>query len=149
MFRTHVLAIALLGILSPLNPELAVNANTILQDRPYSPIEALRSARAIFIRTKSAFFKPATLEDELLKRDEFLYWDMSITRVESDADLIIEVDRMPFTTHFVYSVLDPRSNKVVAAGKVDSIGGTVEHKIANSFIKKLMRVRSALPSSKT
>jgi hypothetical protein len=110
---------------------------------PVSPAEALRSARSIFIKTKSVYFKPATLENALLKRDEFLEWDLAITRVESDADLIIEVDRKLFTSKFVFSVIDRRTERVVAAGKVDSIGGTVEGKISDSFVKKMRLARSA------
>jgi hypothetical protein len=108
-----------------------------------SSLEALRSARTIFIKSKSVYFKASTLEDELLKREEFLLWGLSITRDESDADLIIEVGRKIFTTHFVYSVIDVRTSHVVAAGKVDSIGGTVEGKISKSFMKKLRTIRSS------
>jgi hypothetical protein len=107
-----------------------------------SSLEALRSARTIFIKSKSVYFKASTLEDELLKREEFLLWDLSITRDESDADLIIEVGRKLFTTHFIYSVIDVRTSHVVAAGKVDSIGGTVEGKISKRFMKKLTAIRS-------
>jgi hypothetical protein len=112
-----------------------------------SSLDALRSARTIFIRSKSVYFKASALEDELLKRDEFLLWGLNITRDESDADLIIEVGRKLFTTHFVYSVIDVRTSHVVAAGKVDSIGGTVEGKISKSFMKKLRAIRG--PTSVT
>lgn len=111
-----------------------------------SPTEALRSAQSIFIHTKSVYFKPATLENALLKKDEFQQWGLIITREKADADLIIEVDRKLFTTSFVYSVIDPRNKRVLASGRVNSIGGTVEGKISDSFIKRLRQVRSP-PSS--
>lgn len=120
------------------------NAGMISQsDVPNSsPTEVLRSARTIFIRTKSVYFKPVTLENALLKKDEFQQWNLAITREQTDADLIIEVDRKLFTTSFVYSVIDPRNKRVLASGKVNSIGGTVEGKISDSFIKRMRQVRS-------
>lgn len=119
------------------------NAKKIYQNEAVhsSPIDVLRSAQTIFIRTKSVYFKPATLENALLKRDEFQQWSLAITREEADADLIIEVDRKLFTTKFIYSVLDPRTNRVVASGKVNSIGGTVEGKVSDSFIKRMRQAR--------
>ncbi|HYY59075.1 MAG TPA: hypothetical protein VE842_17225 [Pyrinomonadaceae bacterium] len=107
--------------------------------------DILRSARTIFIRTETIFFKPATLENALLKRAEFQAWGLAISRVEWDADLIIEVDRKLFTTRFVYSVIDRRTSMVVASGKISSIGGTVEGKISDSFIKRMRQVRASPP----
>ena len=115
------------------------------QARP-SPNEVLRSAQTIFIRSKSVYFKPTTLENSLLQQEEFQQWGLVITREESDADLIIEVGRKVFTTSFIYSVIDPKNKRVVASGRVNSIGGTVEGKITSSFMKKLRSVR-ATPAS--
>ncbi len=110
-----------------------------------SPNEVLRSAQTIFIRSKSGYFKPATLENSLLQREEFQQWGIAISREQADADLIIEVDRKLFTTSFIYSVLDPKTKRVVASGRVNSIGGTVEGKICDSFIKKMKQVRPFPP----
>lgn len=106
-----------------------------------NPNDILRSAQTIFIRTKSVYFKPAALEQKLLERDEIQQWGFVISREESDADLIIEVDRKLFTSHFVYSVIDPKAGRVLLAGNINSIGGTVEGKIADGFVKRLKRVR--------
>lgn len=111
-----------------------------------SPGDMLRSARTIFIRSKSVYFKASTLENSLLQQDEFQQWGLVITRDEADADLIIEVGRKAFTTSFIYSVIDPRNKRVVASGRVNSIGGTVEGKITDSFMKKLRAARQ-LPAS--
>jgi hypothetical protein len=113
-----------------------------------SPNDALRAAQTIFIRSKSVYFKASTLENSLLQRDEFQQWGLVITREESDADLIIEVGRKVFTTSFIYSVIDPRNKRVVASGRVNSIGGTVEGKITDSFMKKLRSVRQPPVSAK-
>jgi hypothetical protein len=108
---------------------------------PANSVNPLRSARSIFIRTKSVYFKPETLENSLLEQDEFQQWGLSVTRIEAEADLVIEVGRKVFTTSFIYSVIEPRSQKVVASGRVNSIGGTVEGKIRHSLMKKLRAAR--------
>ncbi|HEV2881643.1 MAG TPA: hypothetical protein VGX24_10235 [Pyrinomonadaceae bacterium] len=104
--------------------------------------ETLRAAQTIFIRTKSVYFKPAALEQSLLDRDEVQYWGLVISRDETDADLIIEVDRKLFTNRFVYSVLDPRTNRVLLSGKIGSLGGTVEDQIASGFVKRMRPFRA-------
>jgi hypothetical protein len=102
-----------------------------------SPDQVLRSAHTIFIRTKSVYFKPSTLEHALLQHDELRQWGLAVTRNEAEADLVIEVGRKIFTTSFVYSVIDPKRQIVVASGRVNSIGGTVEGKITHSLMQKL------------
>jgi hypothetical protein len=103
--------------------------------------EILRSAHSIFIATESGYFNPATLENELLKRPEFEEWGLVITRNADQADLMIEVDRKLFTTSFVYSVIERRTTRVLDSGRVNSIGGTVEGKICESFIKRMKQIR--------
>jgi hypothetical protein len=107
-----------------------------------TPAETLRTAQTIFIRTKSVYFKPAALEQKLLDRDEVQYWGLVVSRDETDADLIIEVDRKLFTNRFVYSVLDPRTNRVLLSGKIGSLGGTVEEQIASGFVKRIRPYRA-------
>lgn len=112
-----------------------------------SPTGVLRSARTIFIRSKSVYFKPSTLENSLLQQDEFRQWGLAVTREEAGADLVIEVGRKLFTTSFIYSVIDPTTRTVLAGGRVNSIGGTVEGKITHSFMKKLRAARLQPPGS--
>ncbi|MCA1555518.1 MAG: hypothetical protein LC747_02395 [Acidobacteria bacterium] len=107
----------------------------------------LRSAQTIFIRTKSVYFKPAALEQALLDRSEVQQWGLIISREETDADLIIEVDRKLFTNKFVYSVIDPRTNRVLISGKIGSLGGSVEGQIANGFAKRMQPFRLFNPSA--
>ena len=112
-----------------------------------SPAGVLRSARTIFIRSKSVYFNPSTLENSLLQQEEFRQWGLAVTREEAGADLVIEVGRKVFTTSFIYSVIDPTTRVVVAGGRVNSLGGTVEGKITHSFIKKLRAARQQPPGS--
>ena len=137
----------LIASLCFVTPMTLVSAGTYPQNQPQSetarpsPNDVLRKAQTIFIRSKSVYFKATTLENSLLQQEDFQEWGLVITREESDADLIIEVGRKLFTSSFIYSVLDPRNKRVVASGRVNSIGGTVEGKITSSFMKKLRSVR--------
>jgi hypothetical protein len=105
------------------------------------PAIILRNAKLIYIRKQSIYFKAPELENELRKRPEFQRWGLAITRNETDADLIIEVGRKVFTTRFIYTVIDPRTNIVVTTGKLSSLGGTLSTKIAKRFIEQMQRVR--------
>ena len=127
--------------------EPAQSGATAKPARP-DPYDALRNARTIFIRSKSVYFKAESLEQALVNRDEFQDWELVVSRDEADADLVIEVARKLFTNRFVYNVIDPRGNRVLMGGRIGSLGGTVEGQIADSFIKKLRRVRAGgRPSS--
>jgi hypothetical protein len=131
----------------PANPAEAAVAETKLAQvsdsavrSPIDPVTILRNAKLLYIRKESVFFQPSELENELLKRPEFQRWGLLITRTEMDADLIIEVSRKVFT-RFVYSVIDRRTNTVVASGKLSSLGGTLSTKIAKRVIENMKRVR--------
>lgn len=104
------------------------------------PATILRQAKLIYVRKKTIYFEPSEFENELRKRPEFQRWGLAITRNEVDADLIIEVGRKVFT-RYVYIVIDPRTNIVVASGKLSSLGGTLTTKIAKRFIEQMQRVR--------
>jgi hypothetical protein len=135
---------------TPANPasaaEVAAAENKVAQvsdpavTYPTDPVTILRTAKLIYIRKESAFFKPSELENELLKRPEFQRWGLLITRTELDADLIIEVSRKVFT-RFVYTIIDRRTNTVVASGKLSSLGGTLSTKVAKRVIENMKRVR--------
>jgi hypothetical protein len=106
------------------------------------PYDALRKARTVFVRSKSVYFNPRSLEQALVNRDEFQDWRLVVTRDEADADLVVEVSRKVFTNRFVYNVIDPRTGRVLLGGRIGSLGGTVEGQIADSFVRKLRRVRA-------
>jgi phenylacetate-coenzyme A ligase PaaK-like adenylate-forming protein len=133
----RVLSVIAVAVLFVVVPAASSVASAQSGGTSPSPDQVLRSARAIFIRTKSVYFNPSTLEHALLQHDELRQWGLAVTRDESEADLVIEVRRKLFTTSFVYSVIDPKRQTVVASGRVNSIGGTVEGKITHSLMQKL------------
>src|SRR5436853_1218061 len=102
-----------------------------------NPSEALRGARTIFIMSRSGYFHADDLAGELAKRALFQQTGIAITKDRNEADLVIDVDRAVFTTEFPYSLIDRRTNTVVAAGRVNSLFGTVAGKIANELMRKL------------
>ena len=147
-FRYLCILLCVSGYITAAVPFVNAKESLQVEVARSSPNDVLRSAQTIFIRTKSVYFKPAALEQALLDRDEFQQWGFVISREESDAELIIEVDRKLFTNRFVYSVIDPKTKRVLLAGKIGSLGGTVEGQIANGFIKRLRRVRPLVSDAK-
>ena len=98
------------------------------------------AARRVFVRSKSLLVHGAVVEDKLLKRAEFKQLGFVITREESDADLVLEL-RHDLLTKYVFSVVDPKTQTVLASGKVSSLGGTVAGKVAKRFVKDMARTR--------
>lgn len=104
--------------------------------------DSLRSARTIFIMSRSGYFNPDELADKLMRKPEFAQMGLSVTKDRSAADLVIEVDRLPFSTRFPYVIVDPGNRTVVASGQVTSLFGTATAKIANEFTKQLKAARA-------
>ena len=78
--------------------------------------------------------RAAVVEDKLLKRPEFKQLGLSITRDESDADIILEL-RHDLLTMYVFTVVEVKTQTVIAGGKLSSLGGTVADKVAKRFVK--------------
>ena len=111
--------------------------------RATDPATILRTARTIFVHSKTIYVKDAEVENALRKRPEFRAWGLVITRDEGQADLVIEVERKLFTKRFVFSVIEPRALVVVTSGKARSIifGDTIAHKVAEKFVNRMAIVR--------
>lgn len=106
-----------------------------------SPNDILRSARVLFVRSRSGFFEGEVFEREILKRSEKEKLELFITRDESQAELIVEVYRKKFSTRFVFSVIEPKTRLVVTSDKSSSLGGDIEPDLANLLIKKFKAAR--------
>lgn len=136
--RTALLASALL-----LTIAFSTSGQTPTQDRkaPPNPNSILASAKVIFVKSTSVLVGKEVIETKLRKRSEFQALGLVITRDELEADLILEVRHDVFTK-YVYTAIDPRTQIVVASGKLSSLGGTVAGKVAKRFMKELMRARA-------
>jgi mono/diheme cytochrome c family protein len=109
---------------------------------PNRSSDSLRTARTIFIMSRSGFFNPDELADKLMRKPEFSQMGLSVTKDRSAADLVIEVDRIPFSTRFPYVIVDPGNRTVVGSGQVTSLFGTATGKIATEFMKQLKAARA-------
>ncbi len=129
-----------------LNDKPAVTSKKIITEhtRPTDPFDALRNGKLIFVKSSSLLVGVSVIEEKLLRRPEFQQLGLMITRDESAADIILEVHHDRFTK-YVYNAVDPRQNLMVAGGKLSSLGGTVASKVAERFLKQVIRVRQSKP----
>lgn len=107
---------------------------------PPNPLDALRTAKLIYVKSSSLLVGVPVIEDKLQKRREFQQMGLMVTRDPLAADIILEVHHDLFTK-YVYTAIDPKTDIVVAAGKLSSLGGTVAGKVAERFMKQILRAR--------
>lgn len=136
--KTHRLVVLAAGLLFTLG---FCSGPAFAQDPQLNPTASLRSAKTIFVRSSSLLVGEAVIESKLRKRSEFQKLGLAITRDPAEADLILELKHDLFTM-YVYTVIDTRTNIVVASGKLSSLGGTVAGKVAKRFMKQMMKARS-------
>jgi hypothetical protein len=118
--------------------EKQVAVATVVPD----PIGILRTAKIIHVTSTSLLVRATVVEEKLQKRSEFQQLGLVITRDEHAADLILEL-RHDLFTMYVFTVIDPKTQLVVASGKLSSLGGTVAGKVAERFMKRLVQARLA------
>jgi hypothetical protein len=103
------------------------------------PAEIMRRARFVYVDSDSEFVSAHEVEDSLRKRKEFRAWGMVVTRRRSEADLVIEITRKSFSRRFTFTVVDPRTDEVVASGKMRSVlfGKKIPNKVAEQFANRV------------
>jgi hypothetical protein len=111
----------------------------VARARVTDPATILRRARFVYVSSDSAFVNAHEVEDSLLKRKEFKAWGMVVTRNISEADLVIEITRKSFSRRFTFTVVDPRTNEVIASGKMRSVlfGKKIPNKVAEQFANRV------------
>ena len=115
-------------------------------DQPVLPATALTNdqllaqAKTIFVKTNSYFVKKEQLERGLIQRKELNELGLHVIEDESQADLVLTVQRAPFQNNFPFTFVDRVSGIVVMGGTVNSFFGTVSGKIASKFADRLREV---------
>lgn len=115
----------------------AVQSHPTLPDNK----ELVTRARSFYIDSDTFYMKREALQSSLLGQAEFKAWDLQITGHRDLADMVVRVQRIPFSNHFTYTVTDQPTDTVVMAGKVDSLAGTVYGQIAHEIVQKMKRMR--------
>ena len=112
--------------------------------RETDPARLLVGSRTLYVTSRSTLFKPVQLVNELRKRRELTDWNLSLVDERGVADLILEVDHVPLTWEFNYSVKHQRTGVIVSAGKVYAWGGGDGAPLmAGRVVEKLTRVRAS------
>ncbi|MEW6129554.1 MAG: hypothetical protein AB1757_21115 [Acidobacteriota bacterium] len=101
------------------------------------PRVLLASAKTVYVNSQSAFVKNKAMISALNDHKELRQYGLGVTDSMSSADLVLSIDRQPFTIEYSFTVIHVRTRIVVASGHVNSLFGTVPGKIANSFAKQL------------
>ena len=120
-------------------PIVIARTQTVPQPPP-NPLDALRSGKLIYVKSSSLLVGVSVIEEKLQRRPEFQLMGLMVTRDFESADIVLELHHDLFTK-YVYTAFDPKSNVVVASGKLSSLGGTVAGKVAERFLKQMLRGR--------
>jgi hypothetical protein len=102
--------------------------------------EIARAVRFVYVRSHSALVTAEDIENKLRRHRDFQRLGLIVTRQEMDANLILEV-RRSVLTKFVFTAIQPETLILVASGKLSSLGGTVDGKVASLFMKQLVTAR--------
>jgi hypothetical protein len=119
------------------SPNATAQSVVATRERPSRSVEP----RRVFVRSNSLLVRGAVVEDKLLKRPEFRELNFVITRDQSDADVILEL-RHDLLTKYVFTVVDVKTQTVIAGGKLSSLGGTVAGKVAKRFVKEMTKANA-------
>lgn len=128
--------------LSPAGPGSVVVRET-------DPAKLLVSSRTLYITSSSSMFKSVQLLNELRKRQEFTDWKLSFVDEREVADLILQVEHVPLTWEFPFSIKHQRTGVVIAVGKVYAWGGGDGALLmASRVVERLTKLRAAVRPEK-
>lgn len=96
--------------------------NTQLETK-LNPKALLRNASTISVKSHSVYFDSGTLENALRKNSKFEKLGFTLIKSDTEADIVIEVERVLFTPVFTFRAIDRKTKIIVATGKATSIIG--------------------------
>ena len=113
--------------------------------RETDPAKLVAASRTLYITSRSNIFTSVQLVNELRKRHELTDWNLSLVDESEVADLILEVEHVPATWEFDFSVRHQRTGVVVTAGKVYAWGGGDGAPLmASRVVERLTRLRASV-----
>lgn len=104
--------------------------------------QMLRSAKTIYIHSKTAFLTVDTLDRALTLQRDWPKLGITIVQDQRVADLLINIDRPLFTYVHTFVLVDKRTSVVLSSGKVTAFDGTIASDgIAKQIIKTFLAAR--------
>ena len=104
--------------------------------------DALLNAKTVAIEKSSLNPSRQGLEKALFKRKQWQKYNLTLVRYKQDADIYIEIGRVPFSwlSHrYVFRLYDRRSGTIITAGETTSWGSLAEN-LAREITQKMKTI---------
>jgi S1-C subfamily serine protease len=113
------------------------------------PKEILRSAKTVYLNSKTMFLTVDTLDRTLVMQKEWAKLGLTIVADMRVADLVIELDRPLFTYIHTFVITDKRTSIVLGSGKQTAFDGTIASSgLAKDIVKIFAEARLPVPAKK-
>jgi hypothetical protein len=113
------------------------------------PKQILRTAKTVYISSKTAFLTVDTVEQALTKQKDWDKLGLTIVADQRVADLFITFDRPLFTYHHTFVITDKRTSIVLGSGKATAFDGTIASgPLAKDIVKIFATARLPEPAKK-
>jgi hypothetical protein len=99
-------------------PELKPNVGKESERTSSTPsaAEVLRTAKTIYVHSFTGFIKDPAFIAELMKNPDFNEWGWSFTKDRETADIVLEVERLPYVIKFAFKVYSIKHGIIIASG---------------------------------
>ena len=105
-----------------------------------NPHSILKSAKTIYLHSKTAFLTVDTLIRALTQTEKWLPLGLTVVQDPRVADVLVEIDRPLFTYVHTFVIIDKRTTIVLGSGKVTAIDGVVA---SDGLAKKVIEIFAA------
>ena len=113
--------------------------------RETDPAKLLHQSRTLYVNSYSNLFKSVQLRNELQKKREFADWNLTFVDEREVADLILDIEHVPLTWEYPFSIKHQRTGVVLTTGKVYAWGGgDGAILMASRIVERLTKLRAAV-----
>jgi hypothetical protein len=81
-----------------------------------SAADVLKTAKTIYVHSFTGFIKDPAFIAELMKNPDFNEWGWSFTKDRESADIVLEVERLPYVIKFAFKVYSIKHGIIIASG---------------------------------